>query len=180
MLKKISLIVAVFIFLSSQNVLAETMPATKNDVASQTVLIVPQQKICYEDVKAIDVVNNPSKYLGKYIRINGIFDKFSVVGLDYKPALRKADDYIAFLIRKTEISGHIIPLAEMKLFITRKDAEKYIDLESGDKIEFTGRVFATALGDPWIDVDNIKILTPKKAKADTKEKNVDEGANSDK
>ena len=157
-------------FLLSQNVLSETLPATKKNIEPQTILIVPQQKICYEDVKAIDVVNNPSKYLNKYIRINGIFDKFSVVGLDYKPAFRKSDDYIAFLIRKTEISGHVIPMAEMKLFITRKDAEKYIDLESGDKIEFTGRVFATALGDPWIDVDNINILSTKKVKTKTNAK----------
>ncbi len=118
--------------------------------------------VVYEDVSALAVAQNPQKYLNKNIRIKGIFDKFSVVGLDYKPAFRSSEDYILFLIRKAEVKGHVIPLAEMKLFITRKEAEKHIDLESGDEIQFTGKVFATALSDPWIDVDSITIVTKSK------------------
>ena len=47
---------------------------------------------------------------------------------------------------------------------TQVKKEKLIDLESGDKIEIKGTVFSTALGDPWVDVDEVKILEPKPAK----------------
>lgn len=133
-----------------------------NKVAAAPTAVKPAAVTTYQDVLPMNVVQNPQKYLGKNIRIKAIFDKFSVVGLDYKPAFRSSEDYILFLIRKTESKGHIIPLAEMKLFITRKKAEKFIDLESGDEIEFTGKVFSAALGDPWIDVNDLKILSSKK------------------
>ena len=133
-----------------------------NNVAAASPAAKPAVTTTYQDVLPLSVVQNPQKYVGKNIRIKAIFDKFSVVGLDYKPAFRSSEDYILFLIRKTECKGHIIPLAEMKLFITRKKAEKFIDLESGDEIEFTGKVFSAALGDPWIDVDDLKILSSKK------------------
>ena len=50
----------------------------------------------------------------------------------------------------------------MKLFLTRDLAEKNINLDVGDKIEITAKVFSTALGDPWLDVTNISVI--KKAK----------------
>ena len=55
----------------------------------------------------------------------------------------------------------------MKLFLKRDIAEKFIDLESGDKIEVYGRVFSSALGDPWIEVEHLKIIQkmPSKKKA---------------
>lgn len=123
----------------------------------------------YINVNPLEVVATPQKYLNKNIRIKGTFDKFSVVGLDYKPAYRSSEDYILFLIKRTEIKGHIIPLAEMKIFMTRKMAEKYIDLETGDEIEFTGKVFSTALSDPWIEIDSLKILN--KVKKENTEEN---------
>ena len=56
----------------------------------------------------------------------------------------------------------------MKLFLKRDYAEKFIDLETGDKIQIKGKVFAAALGDPWIDVNEIVVI--KKAKEpETKE-----------
>jgi len=133
-------------------------------VAEQIRPVLKNEKtaIVYQDVQPLAVVQNPAKYLGKNIRMNATFDKFSVVGLDYKPAFRSSEKYILFLIRRCERNGHIIPLSEMKLFITRAKAEKYIDLDSGDEIEITGKVFSNALGDPWIDVDNVKIVKSKK------------------
>jgi len=57
----------------------------------------------------------------------------------------------------------------MKIFIKRKEAEKtLLDIESGDKIEFCGKVFSTALNDPWIQVDSIKVLTQKNKTASKK------------
>ena len=55
----------------------------------------------------------------------------------------------------------VIP-PEMKIFITRTEAEKYIDLETDDKIKISGKVFSNALGDPWIDVKDFAVLTEKK------------------
>lgn len=111
----------------------------------------------YQMVNSLDVVNNPGNYLDKKIKMNVTFDKFSTLGLDYKPAFRNSKDYISFLIRRNDVSDHVVPLSEMKLFLKRDVAEKFIDLESGDKIEVYGRVFSQALGDPWIEVEHLKI-----------------------
>ncbi|MCK7484454.1 MAG: hypothetical protein MZU97_02065 [Bacillus subtilis] len=89
------------------------------------------------------------------------FERFSTLGLDYKPAFRDSKKYISFLIRRTDVTDHSIPLSELKLIIAREKAEKLIDLESGDKIEITGEVFSTALNDPWVEVESIKIISPK-------------------
>lgn len=112
----------------------------------------------YQMVNSLDVVNNPGNYLNKKIKMDATFDKFSTLGLDYKPAFRNSKEYISFLIRRSDVVDHVVPLSEMKLFLKRDVAEKFIDLESGDKIEVYGRVFSQALGDPWIEVEQIKII----------------------
>ena len=103
------------------------------------------------------IVNNPKTYLNKSIVMKAKFDKFSTLGLDYKPAMRSSDDYISFLIKR-EDTTHSIPLSEMKLFLKRDLAEKYIDLKTDDKIEIKGTVFSDALGDAWIDVSQLTII----------------------
>lgn len=100
----------------------------------------------------IAVVKNPSAYLNKKVTIAARFDKFSTLGLDYKPALRSSETYISFLIMRNDTDKNI-PLSEMKIFMKRSLAEKFVDLKEGDKVKFTGTVFSTALGDPWLDVD---------------------------
>ncbi len=120
-------------------------------------------------VNPLDVVARPDFYQNKYVKIKAKFDKFSTLGLDYKPAFRSSEDYISFLIQRPDVTDHNIPLSEMKIFMKRTEAEKYIDLNSGDEIEFIGKVFSKALGDVWIDVDNFKVLSSKpKAEADKK------------
>ena len=52
----------------------------------------------------------------------------------------------------------------MKLFLTKTMAEKHIDLDTGDKIEITAKVFSVALNDPWLDVTDLKVIS--KAKKD--------------
>lgn len=113
-------------------------------------------------VNSLEVVKNPSAYLNKTVKIKATFDKFSTLGLDYKPAMKKSEDYIGFLIKRDDVIDHTVPLSEMKLFLKRSVAEKYIDLESGDKIEFEGKVFSTALSDPWIDVTKFTVISSKK------------------
>jgi hypothetical protein len=116
-------------------------------------------------VSSLDLVNNPQSYLNKNVKITAVFDKFSTIGLDYKPAFRDSKDYISFLIRRDDAIGHVIPLSELKILINRKLAEAQLaDIESADKIVIEGKVFSTALGDPWIEACKITILTPKPKK----------------
>ena len=109
----------------------------------------------------LSVVATPQKYLNKTIVMKATFDKFSTLGLDYKKAMRSSADYIGFLIQRDDVVDHNVPLSEMKLFIKRDYAEKFIELDTGDKIQITGKVFSNALGDPWIDVSKITILQKK-------------------
>lgn len=110
------------------------------------------------NVNSLDVVRNPQRYLNKNIVMKATFDKFSTLGLDYKPAMRNSQDYIGILIKRDDVIDHTVPLSEMKMFLKRDLAEKNINLESDDKIQITGKVFSVALGDPWIDINDIKIL----------------------
>lgn len=153
--------------------IALTIGITINNVntnaAPVTVMTAPvqQQTTQYTTVNALDVVANPYRYLKKNIRIKAKFDKFSTLGLDYAPAMRSSEKYISFLIQRPDITNHNIPLSELKIFLDKDVAENNIDLDAGDEVEFTGRVFSTALGDPWMDVDEFKVLTKKEPKKDT-------------
>ena len=115
----------------------------------------------YQAANPLDLVARPNFYLNKNVKITGKFDKFSTLGLDYAPAMKSSEKYIAFLIQRPDVTDHNLPLSEMKCFITRDDAEKYIELNSGDRIEFYGTVFSNALGDVWIEVKNFKALDEK-------------------
>ena len=117
--------------------------------------------VSYAAVNPLDVVNRPDFYINKNIKIKAKFDKFSTLGLDYKPAFRSSEDYISFLIQRPDVLDHNIPLSELKIFLKRSEAEKHIDLDSGDEIEFSGRVFSSALTDAWMDADIFTVLTSK-------------------
>lgn len=121
-------------------------------------------------VSSLDLVANPAKFLNQDIIINATFDKFSTFGLDYKKALRPSADYICFLIQRDDYTDHNVPLSELKLFLKRDYAEKFIDLDTGDKIEITGKVFSDALGDAWVDVSKINVVKKAKAQEETKKK----------
>ncbi len=108
-------------------------------------------------VNPINVVKNPSSYMNKRINVSAKFNKFSTLGLDYKPAMRSSENYISFLIFRPDTTNKI-PLPEMKLFVKRSLAEKYIELKEGDSIQFSGVVFSNALGDTWVDVDKLDKL----------------------
>lgn len=119
----------------------------------------------YANANPLDIVARPAFYLNKNVKITGKFDKFSTLGLDYEPAMRSSEKYIAFLIQRPDVSDHNLPLSEMKCFLLRDEAEKYIELNSGDKVEFYGTVFSNALGDVWVDVKKFSSLEPKKVDA---------------
>ena len=134
-------------------------------VFSQPEVVIPTltQQIAqsYAIAYPLDMVRTPSRYLNKLVTVRAKFDKFSTLGLDYSPAKRSSDDYISFLIQRDDVSDHSIPLSEMKIFMKRTEAEKYIDLNSGDEVEFSGRVFSNALGDVWMDAEKFKVISKK-------------------
>ena len=138
-------------YAASDTLLVNSTAAVKTQQAAAT----------YSTVNPLDVVARPNFYLNKNIKIKAKFDKFSTLGLDYKPAMRSSEKYISFLIQRPDVCDHNIPLSELKIFIDRTVAEKHIDLNSGDEIEFTGKVFSTALGDPWMDVYQFTVITSK-------------------
>lgn len=107
------------------------------------------------------MVENPEIYLNKNVKFKAKFDKFSTLGLDYKPAFRSSEKYISFLIQRGNITTHNVPLSELKIFLTRTEAEKHIDLNSGDEIEVSGKVFSNALGDVWMDAENFTVISTK-------------------
>jgi len=139
---------------------------TVGQVNSQTTAVTPVYQgintaTQYVSVGALDIVNNPYRYLNRNVKIVAKFDKFSTLGLDYPPAKRSSEQYISFLIQRPDIINHNVPLSEFKIFLKKDIAEKNIDLDAGDEIEFSGKIFSVALGDPWMDVDNFKVLTKK-------------------
>lgn len=141
-----------------QNAFASTALNLENPMATQIAAK------SYMIANPLDMVAAPNRYLNKNVKIKAKFDKFSTLGLDYEPAMRSSEDYISFLIQRSDVRDHNIPLSEMKIFMKRTEAEKHIDLDSGDEIEFCGKVFSNALGDVWMDVDKFTVLTVKEPK----------------
>ncbi|MBR1754694.1 hypothetical protein IJ732_07660 [bacterium] len=117
-----------------------------------------QAPAAIQTVNALDVVACPTKYLNKKIKVKAKFDKFSTLGLDYKPAYKSSEDYITFLIKRDDVVNYVVPLSEMKNFLPRKIAEKYIDLKPGDEIEYVGTVFSDALSDTWVEVESFEVI----------------------
>ena len=143
--------------LTSQELMAAT---TQTSTAQKTTTATAATSTAITPVKPLALVNNPNAYLNKKVKITATFDKFSSLGLDYKPALRSSEKYITFLIRRDDAQNDI-PLSELKNFMKREMAEKFIDLETDDVIEYTGFVFSNALGDVWLDVESFKIVSSK-------------------
>lgn len=147
------------------SVYAQQIPS-RTIVSAAGVQQIPVQQNCAL-VNPLDLVARPNFYLNKNVKIKAKFDKFSTLGLDYKPAMKSSEKYISFLIQRPDVTDHNIPLSELKLFLDRTEAEKYIELNSGDVVEFSGKVFSTALGDPWMEVTNFNVISTK-PKTETK------------
>lgn len=162
---KTTMLVALSAFiLTTSTVCADKVSAQPAQVNKKPA--VQQTVINYTKAEPLAVVGSPKVYLNKNIIMNAKFDKFSTLGLDYKPAFKSSDDYISFLIKRDDTTYNI-PLSEMKLFLKRDVAEKYIDLKTDDEVEIKGLVFSDALGDVWVDVKELKI-TKKAPETDKK------------
>ncbi len=132
---------------ASNKTVEPVKPAVEKTQSNQIVTVAP-----------LEIVANPSAYVNKNVKFKATFDKFSALGLDYKPAMKSSQDFIGILIKRDDVKDHTVPLSEMKLFLNRTEAEKYIDLNSGDTIEIEGKVFSEALGDPWIEIKKFAII----------------------
>ena len=151
-IKSTVLILLCAVALTTSNICVEKVTAQTTTAPATVQTVVPAGT-----VQPLNIVANPTKYLNKTVTMVGKFDKFSTLGLDYKPTFKSSDDYISFLIKRDD-TNYDIPLSEMKLFLKREVAEKFIDLKSNDEISINGTVFSDALGDTWIDVKELKII----------------------
>ena len=135
-----------------------TSTICSDKVTAQTAVVQNETAISQTDaISPISIVNSPKSFLNKTVVINAKFDKFSTLGLDYKPAFKSSEEYISFLIKRDDTTFDI-PLSEMKLFLKRKEAEKFIELKTDDEIQIKGIVFSDALGDAWVDVTDINLI----------------------
>ncbi|MBI3590733.1 MAG: hypothetical protein HY094_05055 [Candidatus Melainabacteria bacterium] len=110
----------------------------------------------YNPVLLGALLESPGSYLDKKIKIRGRFSSFTTLALDYKPAMRKSKDYISLCLFRADGK---IPLSELKLAYPVKEAKEdpvIRELEEGDLVEMYGKVFSTALDEPWVDIISIK------------------------
>lgn len=112
----------------------------------------------YQEIEPTALLADPDAWVGKKVSFEATFTSFTPYALDYKKAMRSSKDYIAFLVQRPDVAHHVIPLSELKLIYPRKHVEKVMDIEGGDKVLVKGSVFSAALGDPWVDVDNLLLL----------------------
>lgn len=123
------------------------------------------------------LVDKPAEYLGKNVKFVAEFFAYSNLALGYKPAFRDQKKYISFLVLQP--NSHI-PYSELKLAMPvpkekdPKDPKNKMlgSLKDGDTIEVIGKVFSTALDEPWVDVLDIKRL--KQAKSDEDDESEEE------
>lgn len=150
-------------------------PDSKADAKDET----PEKEPVITNVTNVspdELIEKPKEYLGKNVRFTADFSGFCTLALNYKPALRPQKTHISFLVRKADSK---IPLSEIKLALpipkeTDKVKNKMLtSLKDGDKIEVTGKVFSTAMDDPWVDVLALKRLEEAK-KTDGEESSEEE------
>ncbi len=105
-----------------------------------------------------DLLSEPLKFKGRRVSLEGEFYSFSTLPLDYKEAMRSSKDYVGIVIARPDHKK--IPLVELKMAVPIKlfkDDEVLSGLEHGDMIRVEGKVFAVALGEPWLDVSELRI-----------------------
>jgi len=119
------------------------------------------------DVTPLQLVDKPTEFLGKNVKFTANFFAYCNLALNYKPAMRPQKDNISFLVLRPDSK---VPLSELKIAMPMPKNEKdprsklLASLHDGDKIEVTANVFSTQLDEPWIDVLDLKKLSPDKPK----------------
>lgn len=131
------------------------------------------------NVQSQDLVDKPHEYLGKNVKFQAPFVAFSNLALDYKPAYRSSKTHISLLVSQSKKK---LPLSELKLaMMTPKDekgpeTQLLAALKEGDILEITGKVFSTALDDPWVEILRLKKIggSPDDKKADASKNKKDD------
>ena len=115
-----------------------------------------RSKCKLEPTKLFDLVSEPKKFLNKKIVISGQFYSFSTIPLDYERAMKSSKDFIGLILARPDQTE--IPLVELKLAAPLKlFKEGDIDIEHGDIVSLEGKVYAVALGEPWLEINKIEI-----------------------
>lgn len=121
----------------------------------------PSTSAPVQTVSPLQLVKTPDQFLNKQVTFDGEFSGFTGLGLDYSKAMRSSKDYVGVLVRRPDVRHHHIPLAELKLFYPRTKSESLTTLEPGDMIRVRGKVFSTALQEPWLDIDQLTVVKKK-------------------
>jgi len=158
-IKSFFVIMLCSLLLTTSNICVEKVIAEPAMTANATIQTQQQNST------PLAIVASPRAYLGKTVTFNAKFDKFSTLGLDYKTAFKSSEEYISFLIKRDDTT-YDIPLSELKLFLKREIAEKFVELKLNDEIQITGNVFSDALGDAWVDVTNLVVIQKAPEKKD--------------
>lgn len=125
---------------------------------SQPGLVEAKNKCTEEYTELVDLVADPEKYLGKKVNIKGNFYSFGNLPLDYKKAMRSSKDYIGLILTRPDQTD--IPLVELKLVAPLKlFKEENINMEHDNDVVFRAKVFAMVLGEPWLDVTEIEVVS---------------------
>lgn len=112
-------------------------------------------------IKLSELILEPEKFLNKDLTIEGEFYSFSTIPLDYEKAMKSSKDFIGLILARPDQTE--IPLVELKLAAPLKMfKEGDLNIEHGDIISLEAKVYAVALGEPWLEVEEISL--EKKAK----------------
>lgn len=112
---------------------------------------------CSKEITVQELVSKPESVLNKEVCFSGTFNSFSALALDYPPAMRERKRYISLTLLRPSTN---IPLGELKLALKIDDAQKHealAKIAEGDLVKIKGKVFSTALGEPWVDILQIQV-----------------------
>ncbi len=112
------------------------------------------------NVTTDQLTEHPADYLNKNVKFSANFFAFCSLALDYpssKP-MRSSKNNLSFLVLRP--ASHV-PYSEIKIAMAmpkEKDPQNLMltQLKDGDQLEITGKVFSTALDEPWLDVLRLK------------------------
>ena len=91
-LKNFKILILILAIAAGTNIFAATSGYT---IVSANGVQTQSSTPAYSTVNPLDIVARPNFYLNKNVKIKAKFDKFSTLGIDYKPAMRSSQDYIS-------------------------------------------------------------------------------------
>ena len=110
-----------------------------------------------ETVDLKKLIFKPESQKNKTINIEGQFYSFSTLPLDYPKAFKSSKDYIGIVLSRPDLKQ--IPLVELKIAVPiKKFKDKSLSmLEHDDLVRIKAKVYAVALGEPWLEVLSMEV-----------------------